>query len=50
MSAQPKRFRCPECKKVVDREYVHGNRKTLESFCSRVGKMVTLTRVIYRKP
>jgi hypothetical protein len=50
MSAQPKRFRCPVCKKVLDREYVHGNRKTLESYCRRAGKVVTLTRLIYRKP
>jgi hypothetical protein len=33
----------------MDRDYVHGNKKTLESFCSKVGRVVIMTRLVYRK-
>jgi hypothetical protein len=47
--SKPKRFRCPACKKVLDRLRVHGNRKTLKSFCVKTDRDVVLTRLVYRK-
>ncbi len=43
-----KRFRCPACKRVLDRPEAHGNTKTIRSHCARTGKDVVLVRLIYR--
>ena len=40
----PKRFRCPKCRKVLER-HVHGNVRKIQSWCSKHDKDVTLRRV-----
>jgi hypothetical protein len=48
--SQPKRFRCPACKKVLDRPQVHGNRQSIkDALCLATGLNVTLRRLKYRK-
>jgi hypothetical protein len=38
------RFRCPSCRQILERQ-VHGNVKTIESYCSTVEKSVRLRKV-----
>ncbi len=41
------RFKCPLCGRVVERQ-VHGNVKTIPSYCDRKGKDAILRRVAHR--